>query len=198
MHLIIGLGNPGREYELTRHNLGFLVADELAASARSAFRPGKGEYWLAQCSLNESAFIVLKPVTYMNNSGIAVEEFLQQEEISLEHILVVCDDFQLPLGTLRLRPGGSDGGHNGLASIIYHLQTDQFPRLRCGIGSEAMPAEKPMIVNFVLDSFTKAELPVVKRMVNRAREATLAFVEDGIGGAMNRFNGPPTENTTIT
>ncbi len=198
MHLIIGLGNPGREYELTRHNLGFLVADELAVSTRSTFRPGKGEYWLAKCSLNETTFTVLKPVTYMNNSGIAVEEFLQQEQVSLENILVVCDDFQLPLGTIRLRAGGSDGGHNGLASIIYHLQTDQFPRLRCGIGSEALPAEKSPMAEFVLERFTKAEMPLMRQMVNRAREASLAFVEDGIAEAMNRFNGPPIEDTTLT
>ncbi len=196
MHLIIGLGNPGREYELTRHNLGFLVADELAGSARSAFQPGKGEYWLAKCSLNESTFIVLKPVTYMNSSGIAVEDFLQREKISLGDTLVVCDDFQLPLGTVRLRPSGSDGGHNGLASIIYHLQTDQFPRLRCGIASTTMPADKSMMADFVLERFAKPELPAVKRMVDRAKEASIAFVEDGIDGAMNRFNSPPSEETT--
>ena len=196
MHLIIGLGNPGREYELTRHNLGFLVADELASSARSAFQPGKGEYWLAKCSLNESTFIVLKPVTYMNNSGIAVEDFLQREGISLGHTLVVCDDFQLPLGTVRLRPSGSDGGHNGLASIIYHLQTDQFPRLRCGIASGTIPAEKSLMADFVLERFAKSEMPEVKRMVHRAKEASIAFVEDGIDGAMNRFNSPPSEETT--
>lgn len=196
MHLIIGLGNPGREYELTRHNLGFLVADELAVSTRSEFRPGKGEYWVAKCSLNESTFVVLKPVTYMNNSGIAVEDFLKRENISLEHMLVVCDDFQLPLGSIRLRPSGSDGGHNGLASIIYHLQTDQFPRLRCGIASDVMPAEKSTMIHYVVDRFTKTELPFVKRMVNRAKEASIAFMEDGIGEAMNRFNGPPIENIT--
>ncbi len=196
MHLIIGLGNPGREYELTRHNLGFLVADELAGSARSAFQPGKGEYWLAKCSLNESTFIVLKPVTYMNSSGIAVEDFLQREKISLGDTLVVCDDFQLPLGTVRLRPSGSDGGHNGLASIIYHLQTDQFPRLRCGIASTTMPADKSMMADFVLERFAKPELPAVKRMVDRAKEASIAFVEDGIDGAMNRFNSPPSEEKT--
>lgn len=193
MHLIIGLGNPGREYERTRHNVGFLVIDELVTSARAAYRPGKGEFWFAQCSLNNKDITVLKPVTYMNNSGIAAEEYLQHHKIPLEHVLVVCDDFQLPLGTLRLRQNGSDGGHNGLASLIYHLQTDEFPRLRCGIASTTIPSEKSEMANFVLERFTKTELPLVKQMVERAKEACISIVVEGIVQAMNRYNAQKIE-----
>jgi PTH1 family peptidyl-tRNA hydrolase len=115
MYLIVGLGNPGKEYNNTRHNTGFMVVNQLAEFTGAAFQPGKGEYWQAKCSLNNADVIVLKPVTYMNNSGIAVQEFLEKHKVAPEKILIVCDDFQLPIGSIRLRPAGTDGGHNGLA-----------------------------------------------------------------------------------
>jgi peptidyl-tRNA hydrolase, PTH1 family len=193
MHLIVGLGNPGNDYAWTRHNVGFLVANHLAASLNVSFHAGKGEFWLAQCSLKNVEITILKPVTYMNNSGIAVREFLEQEEIALETILVVCDDFQLPMGTIRLRRDGSDNGHHGLASIIYHLQTDQFARLRCGIASTSMPVEKSKMKDFVLERFLEPELSIVKNMVEQARDACTSFVLDGIDQAMNKFNARPSE-----
>jgi PTH1 family peptidyl-tRNA hydrolase len=197
MYLVVGLGNPGKEYEYTRHNAGFLVADQIAASAGAAFRPGKGDYWQAQCSLNNLKVVVLKPVTYMNNSGAAVQDFLEQQQITLQNILIVCDDFQLPLGTIRLRQNGTDGGHHGLASIIYHLQSDQFARLRCGIASATMPAEKTMMKEFVLEKFNESELQSVNQMVGRARDACISFIVDGIDSAMNRFNAKPFEEDLI-
>ena len=197
MYLIVGLGNPGSEYAQTRHNVGFLVTDQLAASLDTQFHAGKGEFWLAQCSLNNVEIAVLKPVTYMNNSGIAVQEFLEQQQISLENILIVCDDFQLPLGTIRLRKDGSDSGHNGLSSIIYHLQTDQFARLRCGIASVSKPLEKSKMKDFVLDIFPESELKTVENMIERAREACTSFIMDGIDQAMNRFNAKPSEELFI-
>jgi PTH1 family peptidyl-tRNA hydrolase len=187
MHLIVGLGNPGREYIQTRHNTGFLVVDELAISANTAFVPGKGDYWFAKCSLNNTEVILLKPLTHMNNSGIPVREFRDNFEIPLENILIVCDDFQLPLGTLRLRQNGTDGGHNGLASVIYHLQTDQIARLRCGIASSA-PPKGPGMRDFVLEDFNETELPALKEMIEKAREACVSFVTDGINQAMNKYN----------
>ncbi len=193
MYLIVGLGNPGSEYARTRHNVGFMVADQLAASMHAPFRAGKGEFWLVQCSLKNVEITVLKPVTYMNNSGIAVQEFAEQEQIPFENILIVCDDFQLPLGTIRLRKSGSDNGHNGLSSIIYHLQTDQFARLRCGIASVDMPSEKSKMKDFVLDSFPESELSIVDSMVSRARDACRVFILDGIDQAMNQFNAKPSE-----
>ena len=197
MLLIVGLGNPGNEYTWTRHNAGFLVADQLAASLDASFHAGKGEFWLAQCSLKNVDITVLKPVTYMNNSGIAVREFIEQQSIALENILIVCDDFQLPLGTIRLRKNGSDSGHNGLSSIIYHLQTDEFARLRCGIASVHMPLEKSKMKDFVLDSFPESEMRIAENMVERARDACTSFIMDGIDQAMNRFNTKQSEEFFI-
>ena len=193
MYLIVGLGNPGNEYTRTRHNVGFMVADQLAASLNVQFRAGKGEFWLAQCSLKNLEVTVLKPVTYMNNSGMAVQEFMARQQIALENILIVCDDFQLPIGTIRLRKDGSDSGHHGLSSVIYHLQTDQFARLRCGIASVSMPSEKSRMKEFVLDSFPESELRIVENMIERARDASTTFIMDGIDQAMNRFNAKPSE-----
>ena len=194
MYLIVGLGNPGYEYSWTRQNVGFLVANQLAASMDAPFQAGKGEFWLAQCSLKSVDITVLKPVTYMNNSGIAILEFMEQQSIALENILIVCDDFQLPLGTIRLRKNGSDSGHNGLSSIIYHLQTDEFARLRCGIASVHMPLEKSKMKNFVLDNFPESELRIVENMVERARDACLSYVMDGMTKTMNKYNARPSED----
>jgi peptidyl-tRNA hydrolase, PTH1 family len=188
MHLIIGLGNPGSRYADTRHNLGFLVVDEIAKHCKVDFKPAKGEYWLANCSLNDTDVAVLKPVTYMNDSGVAVREFLEQCEVPLENLIVICDDFRLPLGTIRIRNNGSDGGHNGLSSIIYHLQSHQLPRLRCGIASANMPVDKTMMKDFVLENFHPSEIAAVNQMILRARDACLVYLKDGIEQAMNQFN----------
>lgn len=194
MHVIVGLGNPGNLYRDNRHNIGFLVLDELANYFNIDFKPGKGNYWLTHCSLNENEAILLKPTTYINESGIAVFEYVEQNNIPIEKILVVCDDFQLPLGKIRIRRNGSDGGHNGLASIIYHLQTEEIPRLRCGIASQKMPTEKSRLKDFVLENFENLEIPMLNRMILRARDACITSLKDGIESAMNRFNTDPEEN----
>ena len=188
MHLIVGLGNPGRRYKETRHNLGFVVADELASHLDIHFRAGKGEYEIAEGSLKGSTIILAKPLTMMNDSGLAVVDLVERYEIPPGNILVVCDDFQLPLGALRLRPGGSDGGHNGLYSIIYHLLSDQFPRLRCGIGRETMPQDKSLMADFVLEKFRADETSEVSSMITRARDAVVIFASEGLSAAMNTFN----------
>ena len=130
----------------------------------------------------------------MNKSGIAVQEYMEQQQLGLENILIVCDDFQLPIGTIRLRKNGSDGGHNGLSSVIYHLQSDQFARLRCGNASVDMPAEKSRMKQFVLEIFPESELNIVTKMVEQARDACLSFITDGIDQAMNKFNGIQTKD----
>lgn len=124
----------------------------------------------------------------MNNSGDAVRDALERLRLGADRCLVVCDDFQLPLGHLRLRASGTDGGHNGLYSIIYQLQTEDFPRLRCGIGSPHMPPEKSERSSFVLSAFERDELPVVRPMILRARDACLTFITDGLARAMNAVN----------
>jgi PTH1 family peptidyl-tRNA hydrolase len=193
MYLIIGLGNPGNKYEFTRHNIGFLVADKFVESCQSMFRPGKGDYWLANCSLKNINVTVLKPSTYMNDSGLAVKEYCEITQTPLSNILVISDDYQLPLGAIRIRPDGSDGGHNGLASVIYHLQTDQFARLRCGIGTTAMHHEHLSMKEFVLTEFVESEKKQVSGMIERAKDTCISFILRGIVQTMNQFNSTPLE-----
>ncbi|MBI4428157.1 MAG: aminoacyl-tRNA hydrolase [Ignavibacteriales bacterium] len=188
MFFLVGLGNPGSEYFGTRHNFGFEVVDNIGLQLRLRWKEGKGDYLFAVGSLKGVEFCVAKPLTYMNNSGEAVADIVSRFAVPLGNLLIVCDDFQLPLGVLRMRPDGSDGGHNGLYSIIYQLQTDQFPRLRCGIGSPTMPADKELMSRFVLEQFEPAELAQAKEMANRAKDACLSFIEHGIDKTMNQFN----------
>lgn len=188
MVLLTGLGNPGNEYDATRHNVGFTVIDRLSELLKIRLKPGTGEYYFGVGSFKTIEVGLLKPLTYMNNSGEAVLDIRNRYDIPLERFLILCDDFQLPLGQLRIRPGGSDGGHNGLASIIYHLKSNSFPRLRCGIASEHMPTDKTLMARFVLDPFDRGELPAVSRMLERAVEASLSVVTHGLSEAMNRYN----------
>lgn len=164
------------------------MADAIVEACASEYRAGKGDYLLALARFGGVRLGVLKPLTFMNNSGDAVRDALERLGLSADRCLVVCDDFQLPLGQLRLRVSGTDGGHNGLYSIIYQLQTEDFPRLRCGIGSPHMPAEKSQRTSFVLTAFERDELPAVRAMIQRARDASLAVLKNGLAAAMNTFN----------
>jgi len=188
VHAIIGLGNPGSEYVGTRHNLGFRVIDALCKKFNLRMTAGEGDYLTGKTSYRGKHVYLVKPLTYMNNSGIAAEDIVRRYGISLQKMLVVCDDFQLPLGTLRLRPKGSDGGHNGLYSIIDQVGSKDFPRLRCGIATEKMPKKKSEMAQFVLSPFDGDEEPIVKEMTGRARDAVLSFITDGIDATMNKFN----------
>jgi len=188
MVAIVGLGNPGRGYKATRHNVGFLIVDALADKLECSLRAGKGEFMVGSCSFRDEDILLVKPVTSMNESGVAVADIVQAYEIPFARLLIVLDDFQIPLGSLRMRPSGSDGGHNGMYSIIYHLQSDSFPRLRCGIGSAEMPRDKSLMADFVLSKFSKSEKPIVDEMVDRASEACLSFATDGIERTMSLFN----------
>jgi PTH1 family peptidyl-tRNA hydrolase len=188
MFFVIGLGNPEKRYTGTRHNIGFEVVDRLAQELRMQFKPGRGEFLIAQGSFRDQPLILVKPLTFMNESGLAVMEIRDQFDARNEDLLVVCDDFQLPLGQLRLRLRGSDGGHNGLYSIIYHLQSEEFPRLRCGIASSTMPTDKNQMADFVLARFTSEELPIASEMIPQAKDACLFTLTDGLTKAMNVFN----------
>ncbi len=193
MVFLIGLGNPGGQYDRTRHNVGFEVVDALAAALKIRFKPGKGDYLEALGSYHGDEVGLAKPLTYMNNSGSAVMEIQERHKIALDRLLIVCDDFSLPLGTMRLRTKGSDGGHNGLYSIIYHLQSESFPRLRCGIASESIPKDKSLLSDYVLEPFAASERSEVNRMVLRAAQACMMVVQGGLAQAMNMYN---TKQTT--
>ncbi len=184
--VIVGLGNPGAAYERTRHNVGFDVLDEVCRRQQLRFRPRNGEYLFCESDVRGVRVLFVKPLTFMNNSGEAVADALQRFEALKGETLIVVDDFALPLGTLRIRTKGSDGGHNGLRSIIYTLQSDEFPRLRCGIGVATMPPKKN-IAGFVLSPFADDERDVVHNMVLRAAESCLEFAGNGLASAMNKL-----------
>ncbi len=185
MIAIFGLGNPGKEYEMTRHNVGFMVVDAIAEKLGVDFKAGSGDYLISRGKYAGKDILVVKPLTYMNSSGIAVRDVVEKFKIDLRDILVICDDLNLPLGVIRMRQRGSNGGHNGLYSIIYHLKTVEFPRLRCGIGN---PEKMKNMVDFVLSKFDDDEVEQLREMVSIAVDATLCFISDGISVAMNKFN----------
>jgi len=188
MLFVIGLGNPEQRYQRSRHNIGFDVVDALANALRVNFEAGRGEYLITQGSHRGQSIGLVKPLTYMNESGVAVLEVRERFDVPLEQLLVVCDDFQLPLGRLRLRASGSDGGHNGLYSIIYHLQSEEFPRLRCGIASAFTPTDRTQMAGYVLSLFTEEEQSLAQTMIGRAKDACLAVAVEGLSSAMNEVN----------
>ena len=184
--LLVGLGNPGREYSGTRHNVGFMVLDRLAAAMGAAFRAEKK--WQADAASNGGVWL-LKPQTYMNLSGESVSALARFYQIEPARVLVVLDDMALPLGRLRIRERGSHGGHNGLRSILAHLGTQEVPRLRLGIGSSD-PGEA---TGHVLGRFAVDERPLVEQSLERAVEAIRFAQENDLPSAMNQFNtNPPT------
>ena len=179
--LIAGLGNPGREYETTRHNVGFMILDRLATSAGARFRLERA--WKAEVA-KAGDTLLCKPLTYMNASGEAVSALARFYKVPATAVLVVLDDMALPLGRLRLRASGSSGGHHGLASIIEGFATESVPRLRVGIGApdnrEAVP--------HVLGRFAPDEMPLLGQTLDRATEAIATAQRDGLTAAMNAFN----------
>lgn len=179
--LIVGLGNPGREYRDTRHNVGFMILDRVAADARADFRTEKS--WQAEVARTGDLFFC-KPQTYMNRSGESVRALTQFFKIAPEQVLVVADDMGLPLGKLRLRPSGSSGGQKGLQSVIDHLGTQSVPRLRVGIGA-AGPGDA---VGHVLGRFAPDERAVVEETLTRAVDAIACALSRGLQAAMNAYN----------
>ncbi|TAK60646.1 MAG: aminoacyl-tRNA hydrolase [Bacteroidetes bacterium] len=188
MLLVVGLGNPGTEYEGTRHNVGFSVADAIAEHVGVRFKRGLGEYVVAISKENKRELLLVKPTTYMNRSGIAVRTVMRQFDLDISQIVIVVDDFHLPLGSIRLREKGAAGGHNGLTSIIECLESNEFKRIRCGIASSSLPQEKEYITKFVLGRFRKSEESEVQQMIERARDAAIMAATDGFHKAMNVFN----------
>ncbi len=183
---IVGLGNPGRRYAATRHNAGFFVLQELFQRWKISPKEGKGPYLIAEAKPGgrNCEVLLIAPTTYMNNSGEAVRDVVDRYALPASSLLIVMDDFWLPLGKIRFRQRGSDGGHNGLASIIAALETDAIPRLRLGIGQEEMPP-KAMMADFVLSEFFAEERMVVTDMVTRAADAAEEFVVTGTTSPRN-------------
>lgn len=185
MPLIIGLGNPGSKYAGTRHNIGFEVIDKLAQSLSAKLGPGKGPFHVGKGNHAGYSVYLIKPTTYMNRSGYAVRQVVNWYKEDIERCLICYDDLDLDVGTIRLRPRGSAGGHNGIKDIIHKLGTDAFPRLRIGIGNDFQRGQQ---VQHVLSSFSDDERKVIEPTLDKAVDATFCFIREGIEEAMNKFN----------
>ncbi len=186
MYLVVGLGNPGNEYRMTRHNIGFEIIDYIAAQKGIKVNKLKFKGIYGELNLYGEKIIFLKPQTYMNLSGDSIVEFCRFYKIPPENVIVISDDTALERGRIRIRAKGGAGGHNGLKSIIYQLKTEEFPRVRVGVGS-ASNANMDMI-NFVIGKFTKDEIPVMESAMLKASNAIFDIIEKGIDYAMNMNN----------
>jgi PTH1 family peptidyl-tRNA hydrolase len=183
MKLVVGLGNPGRRYAGTRHNVGFDVIDTLAKRARVSVKKKVAQALVGEAVLNGEEVLLVKPQTFMNLSGQAVGDLARRFRVKPEDVLVIYDDLDLPTGKIRIRPKGSAGGHNGMKSIIHCLGTQEFPRIRIGIGSAGDDT-----VDYVLSRFSRKDREVIDRSIELAADAVETFISDGIDAAMNRFN----------
>jgi PTH1 family peptidyl-tRNA hydrolase len=183
-HLIVGLGNPGDEYQQTRHNIGFLIADAICKKLDVTYSVSK-HGWLAQGLYKGRTVFILKPSTYMNLSGTAVQYWMQKERIDINHIMVAVDELALPFGTLRMGPKGSDGGHNGLHHIQHCLNTTQYPRLRFGIGAEFTKGKQ---VDYVLGTWSASESKALESLIEKAAVGILDAIFIGLERAMNSIN----------
>lgn len=182
MFLIIGLGNPEKKYKLNRHNIGFLAIDKIADNfgIKLTFQNYNSNFGISR----KYKVILVKPLTYMNNSGEAVKFFLKKYKLLPTDIIIIYDDLDLELGKIRIREKGSSGGHKGLISIIQHLNTEEFPRIRVGIGRP----QNQETIDFVLSNFKKKELSIIEKTLEQVVEATKIIIENGISKAMNKFN----------
>lgn len=185
MYLIAGLGNPDLKYAATRHNVGFEAAVHLHDALHFTPERAKFQALISQGTIGGETCILCRPMTYMNNSGIAIQAVAAFYKIPADHVIVIYDDVALPFGQLRLRKGGSAGGHNGMKSIITHLGTQEFPRVRIGVG------EKPQgwdLANYVLARFTDEEVPAIRKAIEEAAQAAEDIVAKGMDKAMNLYN----------
>ena len=184
MRLIVGLGNPGFEYVYTRHNIGWLIVDHILSlkNAGAPSRKFRGEFWMSGTS---KGIALLKPLTWMNLSGLSVREAFDFYKMDAEDILIVCDDVALPFGKLRIRTKGSAGGHNGLASVIGAIGTLEIPRLRVGVGNKPVGGN---MRNWVLGHFQEENKDDLHELIDKATEAVLIWAEEGIEKAMNVVN----------
>ena len=186
---MIGLGNPGSEYDETKHNLGFMVIDRIAERKKMTLKPGRGRYW--ESKDRTGALLMVKPTTFVNESGVAVLALKDKYNFSPSDLLVIYDDLDLPLGSVRIREKGGAGGHHGMESIIYHLRTEDFPRIRLGIDSVERNSDD---VEFVLSRFNEDQIGEIRDMVDYAADGALEFAYGDIQRSMNKFNKRENKN----
>lgn len=185
-YLLIGLGNPGREYRDTRHNVGFMLIDMLIVRLNARGMKVQSKAIVTDAMYEGRKLILAKPQTYMNLSGQSAQGLLNFYKLPVENMLIAHDDLDIPFGTIRIRPKGGPGGQGGMASTISQLGTKDFPRLRIGIGR---PPGRMDPAAYVLQDFSREEMKVLSEIVNRAADAALEFVKNGVNAAMNKYNG---------
>ena len=183
MYIIAGLGNPGKKYENTRHNIGFITIDSLASKHNITVDKLKFKALVGEGRISGQKVILVKPQTYMNLSGESIQEVMNFYKVDPENLIIIYDDIDLDLGTLRIRKSGSAGTHNGMRSVVQHINSTAFPRIRIGMGGP-----KGDIVDFVIGGMSKAESEVLKETVDKAAEAIDCIIEAGIDMSMNRYN----------
>lgn len=184
-YLIVGFGNPGRQYKCNRHNVGFMLVDNLAKRLGTTFSRMESRALVTKTTYLDKRLILAKPQTYMNLSGQAVASLVKFYKIPLENLMIAYDDVDLPLGTIRLRPMGGSAGQKGMRSTIERLGTEEFPRIRLGIDR---PPGAMQAADYVLQDFSKDEIEIVNHVIDRATDATLVFVTEGLDVAMNKYN----------
>ena len=191
MQAVLGIGNPGKVYENTKHNVGFIILDRLAEKHNLIFQPSNSDYFEAGGKLNTAPFLLIKPTTYVNNSGLAAVHALNKYKLNFEDLLVVADDVNLDLGKIRIRQRGGDGGHNGLHSLIYHLNSDQFPRLRFGIGKDFEEGE---MADYVLSRFDESSFDFLENRFTFALDLIEAFLTGGLKNMLDHFSKKSQKN----
>lgn len=186
MFLIVGLGNPGKEYEDTRHNVGFMVLDKISEKLNTSINKVKFKGLIGDAMYKGEKILLLKPLTFMNLSGESVADAARFYKIPLENIIIIYDDMDLPTGRIRIRPEGSSGGHRGMDSVIYQLASDKICRIRVGIGR---PDGRKDPINYVLGKFQKEEAEDIKAAIEAAADAALCIISEGVQKAMSIYNG---------
>jgi PTH1 family peptidyl-tRNA hydrolase len=182
LRLILGIGNPGNKYKYNRHNVGFIVLDHLASLNSLTFKASAGDYYIAESSLHEYNYKLIKPTTYVNNSGIAAKQALTKYGLDSRDLLVIHDDVNLPFSDIRVKAKGGDGGHNGLSSIIWHLNSDDFARIRIGIGNDF---EKGYMADYVLSDFNKDEIKTMAENFETVHNLINEFIYGGVNGLLD-------------
>lgn len=185
-YLIVGLGNPGAKYELTRHNAGFLAMDTLAGKYSAKIEKLKFKSLMGECKIGDNRCLILKPQTFMNNSGEAVRDAMQFYKLKPEQVIVVFDDISLDVGKLRIRRKGSDGGHNGMKNIIYLTGSDEFKRIKIGVGKKPHPDYD--LADWVLSTFSKEDQKILSDVLDNTVSAIECIVKQNIDNAMNKYN----------
>lgn len=185
MFLIVGLGNPGPKYRMTRHNAGFMAIHKLAEDFNIKANTTKFQSILGQGTIADNKVILAQPITYMNNSGMAVRQLVDYYKIEREKLIIIYDDLDLPPGKIRIKKKGSSGGHNGVSSIIESLGTQEVPRIRIGIGS---PPEDFPVIDYVLGHFTAEEIPIIEDTLSKISPIIEEIIENGFQKAMNKYN----------